>query len=91
MFGGVCYLTPLIGGYFADTYLGRYYAILLFVTFYIIGIIGVAIVAWILSTDHSDDPLQSESIAFWISLYLIALGTGTMIHIFSCYPCTQCP
>ncbi len=25
---GVCYITPLIGGYLADKYLGRYNAIL---------------------------------------------------------------
>ena len=79
MFGGVCYLTPLIGGYFADTYLGRYYAILLFVTFYLVGIIGVAIIAWILDQDHTDTPLQSETIFFWVALYLIALGTGSFI------------
>lgn len=30
---GMCYVTPLIGGYIADTYLGRYYAILVRLTY----------------------------------------------------------
>eukprot|EP01084_Bolivina_argentea_P305461 527708_1 len=76
IFGGVCYLTPLIGGYIADTYLGRYYAIVLFITFYLIGIIGIAVISWILSEDHNDSPLRYEIYIFWIALYLVALGTG---------------
>ena len=31
---GVCYVTPLIGGYIADTYIGRYYAILVRIIFF---------------------------------------------------------
>ena len=30
---GVCYVTPLLGGYIADTYLGRYYTILIFIRY----------------------------------------------------------
>ena len=76
MFGGACYLTPLRGGYVADTWLGRYRAILVFVSFYLIGMSSMAAVAWMLHEDHSDTPSRFETAAFWIALYLIALGTG---------------
>ena len=32
-FSGACYVTPLLGGYIADTYLGRYKTILVSTTF----------------------------------------------------------
>ena len=35
-FQGTCYLTPLIGSFFADTYLGRYWTIAVFYGIYLI-------------------------------------------------------
>ena len=38
---GVCYVTPLLGGYIADTYLGRYYTILVFISIYLLGLVSL--------------------------------------------------
>jgi dipeptide/tripeptide permease len=35
---GACYITPLIGGYIADTYWGRYRTILVFSSIYVVGL-----------------------------------------------------
>jgi peptide/histidine transporter 3/4 len=35
-FQGTCYLTPLIGSFFADAYLGRYWTIAVFYGIYLI-------------------------------------------------------
>ncbi len=35
---GFVYVTPLLGGYIADTYLGRYKTILIFACVYLIGL-----------------------------------------------------
>jgi dipeptide/tripeptide permease len=39
---GMCFITPLIGGYVADTYMGRYIAILVFSIIYLIGLVMIA-------------------------------------------------
>ena len=67
---GVCYVTPLIGGYCADTYLGRYKTILFFCMIYVLGLVLLVIAA---------APGQGEStvagLAF-LAIYLISFGTG---------------
>ncbi|KAF3948604.1 hypothetical protein CMV_025422 [Castanea mollissima] len=35
--GGTCYITPLIGAFIADSYLGRYWTIALFSVIYVFG------------------------------------------------------
>jgi len=67
---GVCYVTPLIGGYIADTYIGRYKTILFFCIIYIFGLILLVIAA---------APGQTQSVVAglaFFAIYLISFGTG---------------
>jgi peptide/histidine transporter 3/4 len=64
---GCCYITPLIGGFVADAYLGRYKAILYFISIYFIGMVGVCVSA---RAAHPDVTL------FFVAIYITALGTG---------------
>ncbi|KAL1541106.1 protein NRT1/ PTR FAMILY 8.1-like [Salvia divinorum] len=79
---GTCYITPLIGAFVADAYLGRYYTI---ATFSIIYVIGMALLTLSASIPglrpacHANDDCHAttmQSIVCFIALYLIALGTG---------------
>lgn len=64
---GVCYVTPLLGGYIADTYLGRYRAILVFCCIYLLGLIMVVI---------GSIPGDVNPAFFFPAIYIVALGTG---------------
>lgn len=48
--GGTCYITPLIGAFVADAYLGRYLTILYFSVVYVIVSIISSIFTWLLFT-----------------------------------------
>ena len=64
---GVCYLTPLIGGLVADKYLGRYWTIMLFCAIYAV---GLALVVVFSAPGAINDGM------FFLSMYIVALGTG---------------
>lgn len=64
---GVCYITPLLGGYIADTYLGRYRTILIFCCIYLVGLVMVVI---------GSVPGDIDAGFFFAAIYIIALGTG---------------
>jgi len=64
-FSAVCYSTPLVGGFVADSYLGKYWTIVLFSTIYVL---GGGLLA--LST-YLDNPMYC-----FIGLALIGIGTG---------------
>lgn len=67
-FVGTCYVSPLLGGYLADSFLGRFQTIVLFDVAYVVGMallaggtfMGPKDVHWLI----------------YISLFTIALGTG---------------
>ncbi|MED6122864.1 hypothetical protein PIB30_043875 [Stylosanthes scabra] len=65
-FQGTCYLTPLIGSFFADAYWGRYRTIVVFYGIYLIGICILTLSAI----------LSAQSAVFFLGIYLIAVGTG---------------
>ncbi|XP_045826944.1 protein NRT1/ PTR FAMILY 8.3-like isoform X1 [Trifolium pratense] len=65
-FQGTCYLTPLIGSFFADAYLGRYWTIAVLYGIYLIGICILFL----------SETIPAQSAVFFLGLYLIALGTG---------------
>ena len=67
---GVCYVTPLLGGYIADTYLGRYKTILGFCILYVIGLVFLVIAA-----APGQTPNATAGLAF-LAIYLISFGTG---------------
>jgi peptide/histidine transporter 3/4 len=64
---GFCYVTPLIGGYIADKYLGRYKTILVFCLIYLVGLIMVVI---------GSVPGEVNAAFFFPAIYLVAIGTG---------------
>ncbi|XP_011019153.1 PREDICTED: protein NRT1/ PTR FAMILY 8.1 [Populus euphratica] len=78
---GTCYITPLIGAFLADSYLGRYWTIASFVVIYIIGMTLLTLSASVPGLAPSCDkdschPTTGQTAAFFVALYFIALGTG---------------
>ncbi len=64
---GFVYVTPLIGGYIADTYLGRYKTILYFSCLYLI---GLALFVF------GSVPGAMLTAVIFLAMYTIALGAG---------------
>ncbi|MCD7446164.1 Peptide transporter ptr1 [Datura stramonium] len=80
-FQGTCYLTPLLGAFLADAYLGRYWTIAIFSILYIMGMALLTMSASIVGIKPSCQngichPTAPEKTSFFIAIYLIALGTG---------------
>ncbi|XP_009624729.1 protein NRT1/ PTR FAMILY 8.2-like [Nicotiana tomentosiformis] len=78
---GTCYVTPLLGAFLADAYLGRYWTIATFSTLYIIGMAFLTMSASISGLkpacdNESCNPTGSQKTAFFVAIYLIAFGTG---------------
>uniref|UniRef100_A0A0D6R4L3 Major facilitator superfamily (MFS) profile domain-containing protein n=1 Tax=Araucaria cunninghamii TaxID=56994 RepID=A0A0D6R4L3_ARACU len=81
--GGTCYITPLIGAFLADSYWGRYRTI---ITFSIVYFIGMTLLTISASVPELKPPCKGGEAdchastgqlgVFFLSLYLIALGTG---------------
>lgn len=79
---GTCYITPLIGAFVADAYLGRYYTIAAFSIIYVIGMTLLTLSASVPGLrpacpekDNCHATTMQSTICF-VALYLIALGTG---------------
>ncbi|XP_020250429.1 protein NRT1/ PTR FAMILY 8.1-like [Asparagus officinalis] len=78
---GTCYITPLLGAFIADAYLGRYKTIASFMMIYIMGLTLLTMTSSIKGlkpTCHNGacDPTSAQSAVVFVALYLIALGTG---------------
>ncbi|XP_057982945.1 protein NRT1/ PTR FAMILY 8.1-like [Malania oleifera] len=78
---GTCYITPLIGAFLADAYLGRYWTIASFSVIYCLGMTLLTLSASVNGLKPSCDngvchPTAAETAVFFTALYLIALGTG---------------
>nr|QSV51799.1 nitrate transporter [Chlorophytum comosum] len=78
---GTCYITPLIGAFVADAYLGRYKTIASFMIVYIFGLTLLTMTASVKGlkpTCHNEvcDPSSGQTAVVFVALYLIALGTG---------------
>ncbi|KAF8402703.1 hypothetical protein HHK36_010791 [Tetracentron sinense] len=79
---GTCYITPLIGAFLADAYLGRYWTIASFSVIYVFGMALLTMSASVHGLKPSCDenkichPTGSQSAVLFVALYLIALGTG---------------
>ncbi|XP_014503552.1 protein NRT1/ PTR FAMILY 8.1 [Vigna radiata var. radiata] len=80
--GGTCYITPLIGAFVADAYLGRYLTILYFSVVYVIGMTLLTLSASVSGMKPTCDAqgnchaTEGNSAICFVALYLIALGTG---------------
>ncbi|CAI0424351.1 unnamed protein product [Linum tenue] len=78
---GTCYVTPLIGAFLADAYLGRFWTIAGFVIVYICGMSLLTMSSAVpgLRPSCSGDSCHatsSQTAVCFVALYLIALGTG---------------
>ncbi|GMJ00804.1 NRT1/ PTR family 8.1, ARABIDOPSIS THALIANA PEPTIDE TRANSPORTER 1, peptide transporter 1 [Hibiscus trionum] len=93
--GGTCYITPLIGAFLADSYLGRYWTIACFSIIYIIGMTLLALSASVHGmkprcyAKDNCDPTETQSAMTFLALYLIALGTGGIKPCVSSYGADQ--
>ncbi|KFM26542.1 Peptide transporter PTR1 [Auxenochlorella protothecoides] len=75
---GTCYLTPLLGAWVADTFLGRFWAIFSGSIIYMLGLTGVTISAGLpsLTPAPGEQPTAHQLSFFWGFMYLVAIGTG---------------
>ncbi|KAG2326509.1 hypothetical protein Bca4012_035466 [Brassica carinata] len=78
---GVTTLMPLLGGFVADAYLGRYTTVLVATTVYLMGLVLLTMSWFIpgLKPCHQEvcvEPRKAHEIAFFIAIYLISIGTG---------------
>lgn len=77
---GACYLTPLVGAWYADGIAGRYRTIFLFSLIYIVGLVQLA----------AGTLLQPPSrVMSLMALYIIALGTGGIKPCISAFGAEQ--
>ncbi|KAL7264341.1 hypothetical protein ACSBR1_002315 [Camellia fascicularis] len=92
---GTCYLTPLIGAFVADAYLGRYWTIACFSIIYVFGMTLLTLSATVHGlrpTCYTKDdchPTHAQSAVVFVALYLIALGTGGIKPCVSSYGADQ--
>ncbi|MCO5569354.1 hypothetical protein L7F22_023066 [Adiantum nelumboides] len=75
---GTCYITPLIGAFLADAYLGRYWTIAVFSAIYFVGMVLLTLTTAVpsLVPPKNGSATVGQLAAFYLALYLIALGTG---------------
>lgn len=80
---GTCYITPLIGAFIADAYWGRYKTIAVFSIVYFFGMTLLTISASVpklkppcKGSDVNCHPTTGQTGVFFLSIYIIALGTG---------------
>ncbi|KAK4413373.1 protein NRT1/ PTR FAMILY 5.10 [Sesamum alatum] len=76
VWSGTASLLPLLGGFLADTLLGRYRMVIVASIVYILGLGCLSLSALIYSSDSSDSPSQLQIILFFFSLYIVALAQG---------------
>ncbi|CAI9298605.1 unnamed protein product [Lactuca saligna] len=78
---GTCYVTPLLGAFLADAYLGRYWTIAVFSIIYFFGMTLLTLTACVKGleptcNDTGCHPTSTQTAVAFVALYLIALGTG---------------
>jgi len=73
---GSSFFTPLIGAFFADTFWGRYWTLLIFLSVYVIGMITLTASAFLPLLMGSSYDLGIHRVMAYLGLYLVALGSG---------------
>ncbi|KAI4998631.1 hypothetical protein ZWY2020_053973 [Hordeum vulgare] len=71
---GACFLTPLIGAFLADTYLGRYWTMVVSLPVHATGMLVLAVAASVPTSYYHGD--VHHAVVVYLGLYLAALGTG---------------
>ncbi|XP_057511865.1 protein NRT1/ PTR FAMILY 5.6-like isoform X2 [Actinidia eriantha] len=74
-------MMPLLGGFLADAYLGRFSTVLASCIFYFMGLILLMMSRLIPSLKPCDagichEPRKIHEVAFFLAIYLISIGTG---------------
>ncbi|XP_071719885.1 protein NRT1/ PTR FAMILY 8.1-like [Rutidosis leptorrhynchoides] len=92
---GTCYLTPLLGAFFADAYLGRYWTIAIFSIIYVLGMALLTISASVPGlkptcvSKENCHATGADIAVTYLALYLVALGTGGIKPCVSSYGADQ--
>ncbi|XP_005095839.3 solute carrier family 15 member 4 [Aplysia californica] len=77
VFSGFVYLIPIIGGFLADSYFGRFKTILGSIAIYMIGLVLLPIAAIDFSQWGADAlSVDGQRALFFLGLVFVALGTG---------------
>lgn len=92
---GTCYITPLLGAFLADAYLGRYWTIAIFSIIYVMGMSLLTMSASVsglkptcISKENCHATSTEVAVTF-LALYLVALGTGGIKPCVSSYGADQ--
>ncbi|XP_062205412.1 protein NRT1/ PTR FAMILY 8.5-like [Phragmites australis] len=80
---GSCFFTPLIGAFFADTYWGRYWTVVIFFSVYAVGMLTLSVSAFLPLLMDSSYNSGIHRVAAYSGLYLVAIGNGGV------KPCTS--
>ncbi|XP_055811668.1 protein NRT1/ PTR FAMILY 5.7-like [Solanum dulcamara] len=78
---GVTTLMPLLGGFVADAYLGRFYTVLASTIVYLLGLLLLTMSSVVPSlkpceSDLCQEPRKVHVVVFFFAIYLISIGTG---------------
>ncbi|KAK1354665.1 putative peptide/nitrate transporter-like [Heracleum sosnowskyi] len=78
---GVTTMMPLVGGFIADAYMGRFSTVLLSSVIYLLGLLLLAmsrvIPSWKPCTSSlCHKPRKVHEVVFFLAIYLISIGTG---------------
>ncbi|KAL6876450.1 hypothetical protein ACP4OV_013022 [Aristida adscensionis] len=73
--GGSCFFTPLIGAFLADTFWGKYWTVVVFLSVY-----AIASLPLLMGSAYN---INIHHVALYVGLYLVALGNGGI------KPCTS--
>ncbi|EYU45754.1 hypothetical protein ABFS82_14G072000 [Erythranthe guttata] len=95
IWSGTCYVTPLLGAFLADAYLGRYRTIASFSIIYVMGMTLLTLsasVPGLRPTCHKKDECTATNpqiAVCYVALYLVAFGTGGIKPCVSSYGADQ--
>ncbi|KAL8504723.1 hypothetical protein ACS0TY_016052 [Phlomoides rotata] len=78
---GVTTMMPLLGGFLADAYLGRFSTVLASSIIYLMGLLLLAMSRLIPGLrpwdgSNSDEPRKIHEIIFFLAIYMVSVGTG---------------
>ncbi|KAK6943580.1 Proton-dependent oligopeptide transporter family [Dillenia turbinata] len=78
---GVTTIMPLLGGFLADAYLGRFSTVLVSSIIYLMGLLLLTMSREISSLKPCDaelchEPRKIHEVVFFVAIYLISIGTG---------------
>ncbi|CAN0919930.1 Protein NRT1/ PTR FAMILY 5.1 [Linum grandiflorum] len=73
---GAVWITPILGAYIADTYLGRFWTFTISSLVYVLGMVMLTMAASLKSMKPKSTSSPSQIAFFYLSLYVIAVGSG---------------